>query len=176
MKPASVQHLNRYRQRKRQMKNHRYILQTMLIAAAVFTASDVQAQRRNETDVKKLVESGNFTFKAQTALPSAGNSVFLNSDYDIRVSKDTLWSFLPYFGRAFTAPMNPRQSALDFVSTEFSYKVESRRKGWNVDIEPQNHDVRSMTLSISPGGSATLQVISNSRQAISFSGYISERH
>ncbi|MBS1567683.1 MAG: DUF4251 domain-containing protein, partial [Bacteroidetes bacterium] len=63
---------------------------------------------------------------------------------------------------------------IQFTTTSFEYTVTPRKKsGWDISIKPkENRDVVQMNLSISETGYASLQVTSNSRQAISYNGYI----
>ena len=120
-----------------------------------------------------MVSSGRFIFKAQSANPMTGNNVQLTADYDLKVSPDSLVAFLSYFGRAYT--INPNaEGGIKFTSTDFEYKSkQKRKKGWEISINPRDtREVRQMSLSVSPNGYATLQVISNNRQPISFYGYL----
>ena len=132
------------------------------------------AARAQSKDTKALVESQNFVFKAQTALPMGGRSRNLTGDYDLRVSKDAVVSYLPYFGRAYVAPIDPSKGGIEFTSKDFSYtSVPGKKDGWTVTIKPRDYkDVQQLILSISSEGYASLQVVSTSRQAISFNGVI----
>ncbi|HEX9508930.1 MAG TPA: DUF4251 domain-containing protein [Puia sp.] len=143
---------------------------TLLYAQS--TKADKQAEKA--AGIKNLVDSQNFVFKAQSAMPMSGRTRQLTSDYDLKVTKDQIVSYLPYFGRAYTAPIDPSQGGIQFTSKDFDYTVEARKKGgWDVQIKPKDYrDVQQMSLSISENGYATLQVTSTNRQAISFYGYI----
>jgi hypothetical protein len=151
----------------------------MLLMVAVFNFTYAQSSKE-ERDAEKIaaiqnmVQSKNFVFVAETMNPMGGRSMFLNSVFDLRVSPDKIQSDLPYFGRAFIAPIDPTRGALQFVSEDFNYGIEPAKKGgWEVSIVPNDHrDVRQMSLSISPKGHAFLQVLSNNRQSISFNGHI----
>jgi Domain of unknown function (DUF4251) len=98
----------------------------------------------------------------------------LTSPYDVTISKDTMVSYLPYFGRAYTAPMGTTESGLNFTSTNYSYTVTPGKKNaWMVSIKPHDYtDVQQYLFTIFDNGSATLNVTSVSRDAISFMGYI----
>jgi hypothetical protein len=150
-----------------------------LVIAVLILPGAIQAQDKKDKQavIKSLVESKNYVFKAQTALPTAGRTRQLNADFDLRISGDTLNSYLPYFGRAYIAPVNPSEGPLNFTSTNFDYKVENRNKGgWNILIMPKDvQDPRQMALSVFDNGTASLTVTSNNRQPISFNGYIAAR-
>jgi hypothetical protein len=73
--------------------------------------------------------------------------------------------------------MNPTDGGIKFTSTRFTNTTTARRKGgWDVLITPTDvNDVRSLSFTISEDGYTTLQVISNSRQPISFYGLITAK-
>jgi hypothetical protein len=143
--------------------------------------NDLHAQdKKNDKKaaVENMVAARNFVFKVQTVQPTNPSSNRqLSSDYDLKIAPDTIISFLPYFGRAYTAPMDPTKGGIQFISTKFEYKQEPRKNGgWDITIKPQDtQDARLMSLTVSDNGYASLQVISNNRQPISFTGYITER-
>lgn len=150
----------------------------MMIAMVVLPAAlQGQEEKDKQEVIKSLIESKQYVFKAQTALPSRGRTRPLNTEFDLRVSGDSLISYLPYFGRAYSAPINPSQGPLNFTSTDFDYKVSDRKKGgWDIDIRPKDvQDPRQMSLRVFDNGSASLTVTSNNRQPISFNGFITEK-
>jgi len=124
--------------------------------------------------IRGWVESQEYDFRPQTAMPLGGRTRELTTDFDLKVTKETVVSYLPYFGQAYTAPMDPSQGGLQFTSKEFDYSVTNRKKGgWDVQIKPKdNREVQQMSMTISVDGYASLQVISTNRQPISFNGYI----
>ena len=150
---------------------------SLLLVIALTGAIAAYAQK-DKTDkvaeIKNLVESQRYVFRAQSAMPMSGQTRQLTSEYDLKVTKDTIVSYLPYFGRAYTAPVDPSQGGIQFTSTLFEYTIAPHKKGgWDVAIKPKdNRDVQQMMLNISEAGYASLQVTSINRQPISFSGYI----
>ena len=124
--------------------------------------------------MQKKLDTRQFVFVAQTVIPQRGSLRQLTSTYDLKVSNDSLVCNLPYFGRAYTAPIDPSSGGFNFVSTSFDYTVKPRKKsGWDVLIKPTDKkDVQQMLLNVFANGSASLQVISNSRQPISFNGNV----
>jgi hypothetical protein len=130
-----------------------------------------------ETAVKNLIESGNYVFEAQTAMPLRAQVRQLTFGFDMKVSKDTINSYLPYFGRAYVAPINPSEGGLNFISTNFDYTLKNRRKGgWDILIATKDQrDNKRMMLTVQESGHASLQVTSTDRQPISFNGVITER-
>jgi hypothetical protein len=150
----------------------------MIVAVALFPlAALTQNKKDKQAQIKNMVEARNYVFKAQTAIPTAGSVRQLNSDFDLRVSKDTIVSDLPYFGRAYTAPINPSEGPLRFTSTDFQYTATGKKKGgWDITITPKDRqDPRQLTLTIFENGTASVVVTSYNRQPISFNGYVTAR-
>ncbi|OQP62667.1 hypothetical protein A3860_27025 [Niastella vici] len=154
-----------------------YRLAIIAFAFLPFTAMAQNKKEDKKAEIKNIVEARNFVFKAQTALPSSGNARQLTYDFDLTVSKDTIISDLPYFGRAYTAPLNPSVGPLNFTSTDFHYKVTDRKKGgWVINITPKDQqDPKQFTLNIFDNGSASVVVTSYNRQPISFNGYVTAK-
>jgi hypothetical protein len=125
--------------------------------------------------IKALVESGNYIFRAQTALPMRGPARQLTSEYDMTVKlPNTIVSYLPYYGRAYTA-VDPTKNGMNFTTKDFDYTVSPRKKGgWDITIKPKDlkEDIQQLFLTISQDGYATLRVICSNRDAISYNGSI----
>jgi hypothetical protein len=156
---------------KKQMKT---VLGFFLITLSIFSFQTLKAQDLDKATIKEAITSKRFVFVAQTAFPIGGATRQLTSNFDLRVAGDSLISYLPYFGRAYNPPM-PGEGGFRFTSTNFKYSSKAKKKdSWEISLEPTDQrDVRKMILRIFENGSATLQVNSNDRQPISFSGYIS---
>lgn len=138
-----------------------------------FFAGQVMAQETNEAALKTILSGKNFVFKAQSAWPLQGRVIQLTPGFDMKVLTDSINTYLPYFGRAYTAEY-AQGGGINFTSSKFEYKLKEKSKGgWELLIKPSDtKDVTQLNYSVSTNGFATLQVISNNRQAISFYGVI----
>lgn len=137
-----------------------------------------EKQEQKAAEVRQLVESQNYMFIPQTMLPTGGRSRQITPDFDLRVARDSILSYLPYFGRAYSAPINPTQpGGIQFKSNNFEYTVADGKKGgWDILIKPKDvNDIQQLQLNITESGFAYLQVLSTNRQPISFNGYVTER-
>ena len=153
------------------------IIQKGLLGAVMLLSASLSfGQNTEKATVDKIVADKNFIFVPQMMNPMRGPSRQLNGDFDLRVSGDTLVSYLPYFGRAYTAPVNSQDGGLDFTSTDFEYQtVASKKDGWDITIKPKDsQSARQLSFRVFDDGTASLQVTSNARESISFNGYISE--
>lgn len=164
-------------------------------AALCLIALNSNAQTDKATTTK-IVDEKNFIFVATSAIPlntmdvsrvlnkmagpPTGGTINLNTDnYDLRITPDSVISYLPFYGRAFNATPyggNNDESGYKFTSTKFTYETKKgRKRGWDITI--QTKDVKDnvrMNLSISEGGYATLSVVSMNKQSITFNGYLKE--
>ncbi|HMH33428.1 MAG TPA: DUF4251 domain-containing protein [Puia sp.] len=129
-----------------------------------------------ETAIKNMVEAQRYKFIAQSMMPMAGRSRQVSFGYDLRVTKDTLNAYLPYVGKAFTADYGGSNGAISFKTTEFEYlKKDAKKGGWDITITPKNiSNVRQIILRISLSGFTNVQVTSNTRDMISFYGYLED--
>jgi hypothetical protein len=148
------------------------LLMTPFVTPAQSSTEDKKAAKL--AAIKNMVESQNYIFKAQTVLPMSGPTRQLTTDYDVKITKQSIISYLPYFGRAYSAPMDPTKGGIQFTSKDFDYTLTPGKKdGWSVLIKPKDYrDVQQMTLTISSTGYASVQVTSTNRQPISFSGTV----
>jgi hypothetical protein len=151
---------------------------TLVLANSTFAQNTRKEKRAiKESQIKEWMDSGKFVFVAQMALPMKGNNRDLTSEYDVQVAKDTIISYLPYFGRAYSASLNPDDAGIKFISKDFTYNITSRQKGgWNISVNPKDVKiVQQLVFFVSPDGYASLQVTLTDRQPISFNGYVREK-
>ncbi|TCD10789.1 DUF4251 domain-containing protein [Pedobacter frigidisoli] len=171
------------------MKHLKFILGLAFISFTVQTF----AQTDKETTAK-IVANKTYNFVASTALPMANNDInrifsampgaqsgsminLTGSQYDVRVTKDSVVAYLPYFGRSYSAPMNPSEGGIKFTSKDFTY-TESKNKKGAYTIQINTKDVQRenyrFTLNITTSGYASLVASSINKQPIVFNGYLDE--
>lgn len=136
----------------------------------------VNAQDKNTIagTVRKGIDIKDFIFTARTATPQSGSFIQLNSPYDFRVSGDTVISYLPYYGRAYAAPLSTSDAGFTFTTTDFKYKTEAKTNDRKEIIIEANvpGDTYKFYFTFYEDGNAQLQVTSNNRQSISFAGNV----
>jgi hypothetical protein len=154
-------------------KQHR-IRAAIFFLSFAFSFNAVLAQD-NTGSVQSAIENKRFSFSVQSVVPMRGA---LRQDnwvgYGIGVAGDSLVADLPYFGRAFSAPLGNNGGGIRFTSTNFDYAVKNRRKGgWEITMLPKDAtDLQQFVLTVSEGGNATLRALSNNRQPISYNGKV----
>ena len=142
--------------------------------AASCSAPKNATENKPTASIDEAIQARNYTFKARTAVPTGGRTRQLTTDFDLDIGKDTIVSYLPYFGRAYTAQIGGRENGLQFTSTDFEYDDKVSENGLHeIRIKPKDaRDVQLLLLSVSKNGYGTLQVTSTNRQPISFSGVV----
>ena len=155
------------------------IMLLVIMSVALTTVSNAQNSKKDkaakqEKEIKSLIDSQKYVFKAQMVYPLGGRSRSLTTDYDLKVTKESVVSYLPYFGRAYSAAPGSSSGGIEFTSKEFEYSVSEGKKGeWDILIKPKDTQVaRELRLTAYKNGTANLQVNSNDKQSISYSGYI----
>lgn len=161
--------------------------------AGLALLSTAAAAQTDKATTRKIVEDKNYTFVATSATPlngsdinsilskmpggaSGGNINLTGNNYDVRITKDSLIAYLPFYGRSYTAPITNEESGFKFTSKNFVYDTTKRKRGgWDIRIYAKDvKDSPQLTFSISESGYATLSMVSNNRQAITYNGYLSE--
>jgi Domain of unknown function (DUF4251) len=167
------------------MKRFFFLKTFLFLTLAVITttglyAQETKAQKKADkiAQIKSLMDAQNYVFVAQNAFPMGGRMRSITPDYNLTVSTDSIVSYLPFFGRAYTSTdYGSTKSPLDFKTLSFDYSATPGKKdGWSVTIKPKDkRSIQSMNLTVSSEGYASLQVTSTDRSAMSFNGYITER-
>lgn len=159
-----------------------FVCEAILLSIILVFTATVFAQKKprhtpTPVNVEKVVNSQNYIFVPESLSPPSGGYRQLTPEYSVDISKDTVKSNLPYFGRAYSAPINPEDAGFEFTSTKFEYNVSiSKKQTWDVTVKFKDQfDAQRFTLTIFEDGSATLQALSNNKQPISYHGYIMDR-
>ena len=127
--------------------------------------------------VTTMLNEQSFVFKVQSVSPMKGGTRQLSPGYTLSITKDTVVSELPYFGRMYQATIGSSEGGLKFISTDFSYTSTPRKKGgWEIVIKPkENSSVQEMYLTVFENGNASLNVNCKDRQPISYNGEIESK-
>lgn len=155
----------------------------ILLMILVFCFQDVLAQRSTTRERKEakeemihdLVKGGQFQFIARTAIPLAGNQIDLTSTYSLTLKGDTVEAYLPYFGRAYSAPYASDEGGIKFVEEIIKKKVifNERKSMYLINFDVKSlRDHYKISMSVGLSGYADLRVTPTNRQAISYYGIV----
>jgi hypothetical protein len=164
------------------MKN---ILIIVLIFVLTMNVSSQETQKKSKKElkaekkeqqmqeIKALVESKNFVFDARNANPMGARSINLTTDYDVKITNDSIYSYLPYFGVSHSAVYGGTESPMIFSKPFESITTEEVKNGYLIKVAVKNGSDRlDFSFNISVTGSTSLSVSSMNRQAISYFGEV----
>jgi len=135
--------------------------------------AEKKAQQIEKT--KALIDSKTFVFNARSANPMKGRMINLTSSYDIKVKNDSVFSYMPYFGVAYSASYGSNEGPMTFEQPIESYNMEPEKSGYFIKIKVKNKiDTIDLAFHVSENGSATLTALSTNRQSITYYGDIVE--
>jgi hypothetical protein len=149
-----------------------------LLALLIQGCSSLKSVSEKEQTVNRVrasMEVFNFTFEARSAHSLHFNVIQLSPGYTLRVTKDTLEAYLPYYGQAYTTPMSPTEGGIKFISTKFERKwiLVKKPDHWKITFKTlDNITPMNLFLEIWDNGTANLNVNDPNRQSISFEGQL----
>ena len=148
------------------------LLLALLVGIPTLSAQSKKEKKEQKKEaVKKLIESENYKIDVRTAMPMRGRSIPLTSPYSLEIRNDSVISYLPYFGRAYSIPYGGGDG-LDFKAPLKEYDMKMDKKG-NAVIEfvARNPEDRyEFRAKVYTNGEASINVNMQNRQSISFQG------
>ncbi|MGM0532344.1 MAG: DUF4251 domain-containing protein [Bacteroidota bacterium] len=160
------------------IKNPIFLIFTILL----FAAQDVRTQSSKQgteefTEMKELVSSGKYMFEADRMLPQSGASKMLTTTYTLKVTDTTAKAHLPYYGVAYSNVRYGGNGGISFDGKMQEYSREVKEDKERISVKFRIHGDNILyicSLNVSKSGSATLHIIPNNRQSISYWGDIKE--
>lgn len=153
-------------------------ISTAIFFSALFIFCNIEKTFAQNADTYTIISDKiakkDFVFVAQSLTPIGGKLRILTSEYDVKITADSITSYLPYFGNAQEAPSSSDDAGIIFTSTEFGYTYEAgKKKSWDVSIKFRDQrNTAQFSFIIYDNGEASLNVTSMLRDPISFRGYI----
>lgn len=153
---------------------------TFLLFLLIVGISDIIGQptkkerkEQREKEVKEQIVSENYKINVSTAYPRRGKSVHLTSPYSLEIRNDSVFSYLPFYGRAYNIPYGGGDGLI-FKAPIHEYKMEMNKRGAaKVEFVTRNNEDRfQFSLNIYSNGSTSINVYMQNRESISFSGEV----
>src|SRR5450432_1597053 len=94
------------------------LLNVFLLGLILPTQSLSAQSNKDSTKLKMiadLVNNQGYRFIAQQVIPMSARQRQLDSQYDLKVTKEEVVADLPYFGTAYFSPTNPIGSGIKFT-------------------------------------------------------------
>ena len=90
------------------MKTRKQILMLLLVMLAGIPTLSAQTKKEKKEQkkeaVRQLIVSEDYKIDVNTAMPMRGRSIPLTSQYSLQIRNDSVFSYLPYYGRAYSVP------------------------------------------------------------------------
>ncbi len=138
------------------------------------TTSEKRAKAFKET--VQLVETGDFTFVANSALSSAGSNASLTTiDNLLKIKGNQIEARLPYYGESRLGTGYPGGGPIliDGMALEYKTQINERKRRITITFSTMGKDeLHRATLIISGGGFADLTIRSIDRTRIVYRGTI----
>ncbi|HEX5154881.1 MAG TPA: DUF4251 domain-containing protein [Parafilimonas sp.] len=149
----------------------------LMLCSAFILCLQTQAQDSTKPTIKTAINAKHFVFKPTTMIPSRGRSRHLDLGYFFKVNGDTLKVYLPYIGRAYSAPIDPSDAGFDFTSTSYNYTVTAgKKKSYEITVKTNDKTSNAeFYLTVYDNGTAYLRTNSPDRESISYNGDIQEK-
>jgi hypothetical protein len=146
---------------------------TILLISILPISSQTKKQKEEEKQkaIRELVEAQKIRIEVNTAYPMRGPIRNLTTNYSVEIRNDSVFSYLPYFGIAYSIPYGGGKGLI-FDAPINEYKLTFDKKGTATIRFKTRTDEDSFiyTLSIFTSGWADVDVTPTNRQAISFRG------
>ena len=157
------------------MKTIRIIFSLLLITAMSMPTLSAQTKKEKKElkkqAVEKLVTSGKYKINVNRALPARGRSVTLTSPYSVEIRNDSVISYLPYYGRAYSIPYGGGEG-LNFKAPLTDYKLEwGKKETAKIKSSARSEEDKfDFSIDVFSNGSSSIFVNMQNRQSISFQG------
>ena len=141
---------------------------------------EAKEQKKEEQyqQIIELVQSESYAFEGRKANPQKGPQVDLTTRSNfLRIDSGNATADMPFFGRAYSGGYSSSDGGIKFDGLMEAYDVQYNEKKKRLTIKFEvkgSDDTYKCTLSISNLSNALLNVTSNKRQAISYTGIVKE--
>jgi hypothetical protein len=151
------------------------VLITLLLGLTGFSKVDKkEIKARQRLEMAQLIQSGHFRFVARSAHSNLGNFDNLSSNYDMTFDSLKVKAYLPYYGRAYSAPYGGSGGVkFDLTAKKIKNVYNERKKMFLISTALKDND-ESYEIFLNAGldGYADLKINFQNRQWISYNGTI----
>jgi hypothetical protein len=157
-----------------------FILSFSFIVKAQNSKKEAKNQKKEAAyrEAIEIVGSESYQFTGRKANPQRGPQIDLSTRSNfLRINKGTATAEMPYFGRAFSGGYSSSDGGIRFDGPMETYDVQKNDKKHRLIIKftvKGSGDTYTCTLTVLGKESASLNVISNKRQSINYTGTIEE--
>lgn len=152
------------------------VIITLLLGLAGFSQNDKkETKARQQLEMANLIQTGHFRFVARSANSDLGNFNNLTSNYDMTFDSLQVKAYLPYYGRAYSAPYGGSNGGVkfDLIAKKIDRIYNEKKKMFVISAELEGpDDSYSIFMNAGLNGYADLKINFRNRQWISYYGTI----
>lgn len=151
------------------------ILLSLVLGLSACSTSSTTSNPQLRAQLLSRAEAGDLNIQIREMIPMMGNSNVLSSEYSIRVKGDSVFSHLPYFGRAYSAPYSGG-NVFSFEAPLLSYSVDSKKPSTiRVKFSTKTiDDTFTFYIDLFENRKASVRVSTVNRQGVSYLGELSD--
>ncbi len=154
----------------------------LLLILILASANTIAQSKKQDKKLEKyqealaLVDQGNFEFIARKANPTGGRQIDLTTNPNfLRFSDEQVIADMPYFGRSFSGGYGSGDGGVNFDTAPEDYELtrDEKKRKIIIKFDAKGEDDRyACILTIFSLESASLNVLSNKKQSINYTGFI----
>ena len=149
-----------------------FALLALMILSGCATAEERAARAAERAaKVKTALTERHYIIGIERMYPMKGSAKSVSPDYSVEVRNDSLFSYLPYIGRAYQIPYGGGKG-LNFSERIGSYQESQKKNGQrHIEIGVKNdEDTYLYTIDVWDNGSSQIDVQPRQRERITYSG------
>lgn len=132
-----------------------------------------QKKAKQEAFIKNLITQQQYTFSVNSATAYNGSTFRNVSEYELTIKNDSVFAYLPYFGRSFSADLTS-DGGIDLECLMQNFKIKETKRRYEISFEAEdgkrkNYDIN---LSIGKSGFADLSIRPENKTVINYDGEI----
>ena len=147
----------------------------LMVVLGGCASSEERAAQKAEFSrkVKAALDKRAYKISINRMLPMQGASRSVSYGYSVTVKNDSLFSYLPYFGRAYDVPYGGGKGLSFDAPIGHYHEIQSNNGSRQIDIELKNEeDNYTYYITVFDNGSSSIDVQARKRERISYNGEI----
>lgn len=150
-----------------------FIVALTLAGCAASKTSGSNVARDSATEIDSLITKRHLTIEINTMHPMGGGDIPVGTDFSLEIRGDSVISRLPYFGKAYTAPIG-NGNAFNFEQRHRGIEITKKNDGTALMLfeTKTEEDTFRFRVEIYNNGRAFIHVTSQRRQPISYVGEV----
>lgn len=143
----------------------------LLGGQSLYAQTKEERKETKEKAIKAQIDNQRFRIEVNRALPARGTAINLTTPYSLELRGDSIFSCLPYYGRAYSLPYGGGEG-MNFEAFVSEYKLSyDKKKTARIAFKTRTkEDQYNFQLRIFPGGSATIDVTPVNKEGIQYQG------